>query len=146
MDITEARALCQRFANDHKIVFEDHGEVGFGRPCVGFTSGSGYIDIHPLDRTDYNELWPHDARLAAPRGVEAYHKHNCLAVLVLGDDDYDSAILQLAQWVEHLEAQGAVEIVSYPTGASGLQAMISGMVGKALRFKVPVPPESIHAR
>lgn len=141
-EIQVARENCQRFANAHKVVFEDHGEVGFCRPCVGFTKGTGYIDLHPLSKADYEELWPHDGRLNAPPGVNAYHKHDCLAVLVTyeGDEsqqaDYDRAILQLDAWVRDLESQGTVEVASYATGATGMQALLSGVIGYALRYTV----------
>lgn len=132
----EARANCQRFANAHKLVFEDRGEVGFGRPCVGFTKGNGYVEYNPLSRADDYRRIPEfaDDRLYAPDGVEAYHKHDCLAVLVR-DEDYDAAIRQLDQWVRHLESLGTVEVVSYETGATGFQAVISGVIGYALRVR-----------
>lgn len=137
-----ARQICQTFANKHKIVFQDHGECGFGRPCVGFLHGNNYIDYNPsrYDPPDYDtvELIPHDARLRAPAGVEAYHKHECFAVLHQGDGEdasYSDAIIQLALWVQHLESFGEVELVEFATGASGLQAIVSGVFGHALRIK-----------
>jgi hypothetical protein len=135
MTIDTARQICQTFANKHKVIFEDHGEVGFGRPCVGFTSGARYIDYNPRNNSDYELVWPDARPIGHPHGVEAYHKHDCLAVLVA--DSYDAAILQLATWVEALEAQGELEIVTYATGATGLQAAISGIMGRAIRFKEP---------
>lgn len=137
---TESRALCQRFANQHKLIFEDKGEVGFGRPCVGFLRGPGYVNYNPLNDRTYDYIWPRDLRLSPPTDTtDAYHKHDCLAVLALGDEpDYETAIDQLAAWVTHLESQGEVEIAQYETGAHGLQAVISGVIGFAIRFKQPV--------
>lgn len=133
-DIAAISQNLQRFANAHKIVLEDHGEVGFGRPCVGFTHGNSYVDIHPLNMATYDRIWPDDDRLNAPSGVAAYHKHDCLAVLV-DNDDYTEALCQLDVWVRHLESQGELEVVDYNTGVSGVQAMFSGVLGHALRFK-----------
>ena len=129
----------QRFANEHKVLLEDHGEVGFGRPAVGFVRGTGFIDHNPYRYTgdhgleDIAEL--KDKRLYPPDGVgDAYHKHDCLCVLV-HDDDYDTALRQLNVWVEYLESLGPIEIVEYSTGATGVQAIFSGIVGYAIRIK-----------
>lgn len=126
----------QEFANKHGIVLEKEGEVGFGRSCVGFTHGSGYIDFNPCkmggDYKDIKELY--DERLWAPDEVDSYHKHQCLAVLVHGDD-YDEGLKQLEVWIRHLESQGEVEVVDYETGATGIQAVLSGHMGKAIKLK-----------
>lgn len=127
------------FANKHGILFVEKGECGFGRPCVGLNRGDGsWLDYNPLSDTTYGPIFPYDSRLCAPEGVDAYHKHDCFAVLV-SDDNYESAIDQLEKWIEHLEAQGELEVVSFKTGASGIQAIISGVNGKALKFKEPTP-------
>lgn len=123
----------QRFANEHKVILEDRGEIGFGRPCVGFLRQS-YIAFNPTKEPDYDYVWPEDIRLRPPKTVvDAYHKHDCLAVLVHGDD-YDKALAQLNAWVGHLEAQGTVELAQYKTGATGIQAIISGYSSFAFRF------------
>lgn len=141
MTAQDARDICQTFANRLKIVFQDHGACGFGRPCVGFMHGDSYIDYNPIYMAppDYTsiELVPHDSRLAAPADIDAYHKHDCFAVLHHGHEDaaYDEAIKQLALWVQHLEAQGDVQLLEYATRATGVQAIWSGLVGHALVIK-----------
>lgn len=135
MDVVDkARERIQAFANAQKIVFEDHGEVGFGRPCVGVTKGDGYVDFNPHryvfkpfdlnpDIETIEDLY--DRRLGPPDSVtDAYHKHDCLAVLVHGDD-YDAATLQLADWVTHLESLGA-KVVTYETGRQGVHLLMGG--------------------
>lgn len=125
----------QRFANEHKIILEDEGEVGFGRPCVGFIKGDGYIDYNPTQHPDYEYVWEQDARLGPSNQIpNAYHKHHCMAVLVQGDD-YDSALEELNEWVKHLEAQGEVYVTEYETGATGIQAVLSGLIGYAVRIR-----------
>lgn len=57
--------------------------------------------------------------------VDAYHKHDCLAVLGRGA----RAVYQLAQWVRSMEAAGRVEVVDYETGATGMQAAFFGAIG-----------------
>lgn len=131
-----AREICQRFAGEHKLVFTEAGTVGFGRLCVGFGNDDNYLEYNPRSSGgSFDEIWPHDRRLSPPRDLtpNAYHKHNCFAVLV-EDDDYDKAIEELAAWVQHLERQGKVEVCHYETGASGIQALFSGTMGRALRF------------
>ena len=124
----------QRFANEHKVLLEDNGEVGFGRPCIGFLRGGSYIAHNPYNSSDFARIWPEDQRLLPPGTVpDAYHKHDCFAVLVHGDD-YDKALVQLNAWVEHLEAQGTVELVEYETGATGIHALLSGVTSYAFRF------------
>lgn len=134
--IDKAVERCQNFATKHKLIFEDTGTVGFDRPCVGFIRGSGYIDYNPLQYPDFSNVWPHDHRLGPPAGVEdAYHKHDCLAVLV-HEENYGVAIDQLAAWVDHLESQGEVEVVEYATGATGVHAFMTGAYHWAVRIKI----------
>lgn len=132
------RSYVQDFANRHKLIFEDRGEVGIGRPCVGLLRNDRYLDYHPHD-VDYEPITDptglHDARLAPPAFIEdVYHKHDCVCVLV-HNDDYDRAIAQLSVWLQELERQGNIEIVRFHTGATGLQTMFTGAFGYAIRFK-----------
>jgi len=127
----EARAICERFALQHKVIFDDEGSCGFDRDCVGFRDGDRWVDHNPYDQG--SPTYAQIAKLACkaaypPDDVDAYHKHDCLAVLGRGDD----AIIGLAKWVLKLEAAGTVEIVTYTTGATGLQAMFSGLTAKAV--------------
>lgn len=124
----------QAFANKHKIVLQEKGECGFGRPCVGLMHGDNYVDHNPMRYPDYSHVWAYDDRLCAPDGVQAYHKHDCLAVLA-PDDNYQEALEQLLAWVECLESHGELEVVEYQNGATGLQAAVSGVFGKAIRLK-----------
>ena len=61
------------------------------------------------------------------------HKHNCFAVLV-DNDNYDRGLHELNQWIKHLEAQGELELVTFSTGATGLQAIVTGATGTAFKF------------
>lgn len=138
MTVTEAINICNQFAIKHKVIFVEEGEVGFGRKCVGFLSGSGYVDFNPyIKAPDYEHLWPMDERLYPPSELvpNVYHKHDCLCVLVR-DEQYDLAKIELALWVEYLYSQGEIEIVPYETGAQGIQALFTGFTGRAVRFKV----------
>ncbi len=130
MTIKTAKKICQDFANRHKIIFNDEGECGLGRDCVGFGTGDNWISFNPTQSGgNYEPIKGLQCEAAyAPDGVDAYHKFNCLAVLGRGP----KAIKQLALWVQSIEAAGNVEIVTYETGATGIQALVSGLTGKAL--------------
>lgn len=133
-----ARERIEAFCLKHKLIFEERGEVGFGRECVGLLSKrGGYLDYNPFSLAEpfasIDGLQDH--RFRPPRGVkDAYHKHECFAVLV-EEDNYGGAIQQLAIWIKHLESLGDLEVVSYETGATGMQVMMSGLVGYALKVK-----------
>jgi len=125
----------QIFAQKHSVILCEKGEIGFGRECVGFLHGHNYIGYNPMSDADYSYIYGEcDNRLYAPEGVESYHKGNYLAVLVR-DGKYNEGLKQLLKWVEHLESQGEVEVVEFKTGATGLQAIISGIFGRAIKFK-----------
>lgn len=126
------------FAKSNSLILEQKGEVGFGRACVGFISKLGnYVDINPTSHQDYEYVFNYDERLYAPDDVQAYHKHDCFCVLAHGEDepDYYTALNQLYDWLVSLQSKGKLFVESYATGASGLQAMISGTVGYALRME-----------
>lgn len=127
--IEECRLNIQNFANTHKLIFEDEGECGFGRECVGLTNGGNYVDYNPTCEPDYDYVEGfYDERFYDITPPDAYHKHNCIAVLGRGDD----AIRQLSDWVDKLNEIG-VKVEKYPTGAKGFQAVISGIFGNAVR-------------
>jgi hypothetical protein len=132
MKVTEARKICEEFAAKHKVIFEDEGECGFGRECVGFLARNGcYLDYNPTSYEDYNyipECFCDEAVEPPSETPDAYHKHPCMAVLGRGDE----AIIQLAQWVNSLNTAGNVRVVEYQNGATGVQAIISGTTSYAV--------------
>jgi len=131
----EARANLARFALEHGLTFEEAGEVGFGRPCVGFTRDGSYVAHNPMRADTFEPITEYaDARLYPPEAVrDAYHKHDCLAVLA--HNEYAAAMVQLDTWVRHLESLGRVRVVEYETGATGLQAAFSGRTGWTVRVE-----------
>ena len=128
--IEQHKANIQEFANRFKLIFEDDGEVGFGRKCVGLTNGSNYVDYNPTQYPDYDYVEEfYDERLFDVIPENAYHKHNCLAVL--GNEE--SSIIQLSEWIDKLKELGAV-VEKYKTGATGIQALISGTENYAIKL------------
>ncbi len=132
--IFEYRNNIQKFANKHKILFEDEGECGFGRECVGLLKGGNYIAFNPNSQAEntrgeaIDEFY--DDRFYDIQPSLAYHKYDCLAVLGRGDE----SIIQLSNWVDELNKLNAT-IEEYKTGATGLQAIISGY--SSYTFKIP---------
>lgn len=125
----------QEFADKHNIHFEQEGECGFGRECVGLLKKKegNYIDYNPTDSVTYDYIDDlKDDRLWDITPENAYHKHNCLAVLGRGE----KAVKELSEWVDALKELD-VTIESYETGATGLQAMISGKTGYAVKVNKP---------
>lgn len=122
------RANIQEFANKHKIVFDDEGETGFGRPCVGLSHGDNWVAFNPTNSTTYGHIEEfYNEKLEEIQPPNAYHKHDCLAVLGRGEE----AIKQLSDWVDALKELNA-EIKTYETGAEGLQALLTGLTGKCV--------------
>ena len=79
------------WANDNGCTITS-GECGFGRPCVGLLQGANWVD-YPYD-------FPYDKVPDL-----AYHKHDCVAVLVEGDDEAESW-RQLSGWLDTIIADG----------------------------------------
>lgn len=128
--IEEHKLNIQEFANRFKLIFEEEGECGFGRECVGLMKGSNYVDYNPINNAscDYVKGF-YNEKLYEIVPKNAYHKHNCLAVLGRGE----SSIIELSEWVDKLNKLGAV-VERYATGATGIQAMLSGTHNYAVRI------------
>jgi hypothetical protein len=82
------------WAARYRCSLQLNGQVGFGRDCVGILNDGTYVDY-----ADAPGIWTPE---------DAYHKHDCIAVL--GHDD--AALTQLYEWVKWLdENQWGVEVV-----------------------------------
>ena len=125
--------ICVAFAAKRNIIFEPEGGCGIGRKCVGFLGKNGnWIDYNPIDMETYDPIkYLECEALEPPKGTDAYHKHNCLAVLGRGE----VAINGLASWVVKMELAGTVEIKEYSTGATGRQAAMTGATGYTVVVK-----------
>lgn len=74
--------------------FKLEGEVGFGRECVGMLRGNSYLD--------YSHLWQEMPGEEFWWPQNAYHKHDCMAVLGRGPD----AVRELYDWAKWLDEHG----------------------------------------
>lgn len=123
----------QEFCNKNKLVLSEKGECGFGRACVGILHGDNYLDYNPSNSVDYMTIPLYYSEkhfdITPP---DAYHKHNCFAVLA-NDGDYETAIGQLYDWIKQVEEIG-YSVETYETGATGLQALVSGVTGKCIKL------------
>lgn len=122
------------FAQRNKLFFAIEGECGFGRKCVGLLYRDNYVNYNPTDDVSYDYIKQlYDERLFDIVPQDAYHKHNCLAVLGRGE----KAVRQLSEWVDKLKALD-VTIEQYQTGATGIQILASGSTGTAIKVNKPL--------
>lgn len=82
----------------HGVALQLQGECGFGRECVGISTGDKYPDYkwhdEEYERADTNgDVWT---------PADAYHKHPCVAVLGRGVD----AEAQLYEWIKWFDDNG----------------------------------------
>jgi hypothetical protein len=80
------------WAAENRVIITE-GECGFGRPCVGITTGDQWIDWRATTGAPDYRPEPDPWEGFVP--PDAYHKHDCVAVL--GQDDL--AWSQLADWL-----------------------------------------------
>ena len=140
--------FLKEFAEAIGCVLITKGEVGFGRSCVGILEPNieHYVDINPyaygdtLDDEDDGYIFPESEKLYPNSELtpNAYHKHSCLAVLAL-DDDYESAIIQLYDWVVGILSKGEVELRKHSevdmTSLDPIEQIISVPYKVALVYK-----------
>lgn len=92
--------------NGMKLELE--GSCGFGRECVGVSNGSSYADYHWMDEKTYKRL-DNNGEVWTPD--DAYHKHDCVAVLGRGR----KAESDLYDWLQWFDKAGfKVEMGTQP--------------------------------
>lgn len=106
------------WAAKHGATVAFAGTCGLGRECVGVLIGGAYLDyshIYDLLDGDRWNLWwqPEDA----------YHKHDCMAVLGRGPD----AVAQLYQWAKFLDEHGWSVAQEYRQPSSYLDGVFHGL-------------------
>jgi hypothetical protein len=126
------RAWC---AKHDGLTLELEGEVGFGRECVGILYDTGltaeYVDYDVYDMESQSPT-PY-AALVSPgdEAPNAYHKHDCLAVLGRGDEP----LAELYLWVRRLDAAGATIERDAPRDGHDVGSLL---FGKTTRTRVVV--------
>ena len=121
--LNECKQNIQEFANQHKIIFDDEGDCGFGRECIGLRSDHTWIAFNPYDSETYKPIEEYsDDRFHAIAPKDAYHKHDCIAVLGRGD----KVIIQLSDWVDKLRELN-VKLIEIPNKFDNMiQYLMSG--------------------
>jgi len=137
--IDEMIAQIRDYAGKNRTYLELKGEVGFSRECVGLLHGTQYPSYSwESIPGDYMSKWESTEEATPPPEVtDAYHKHDCLAVLGRGD----SAIRQLWYWVKKLEANGVVVVVEERQPTHLIDAIIHGFS----RVLLKVESKETHA-
>ena len=91
----------QDWCNKQKVVLELEGECGFCRECVGILTTAGcFPDYHWYDK-NYNRI-DNNGNIWIPD--DAYHKHECVAVL----GRRTKAENQLYEWLKWFDGNGFV--------------------------------------
>lgn len=122
MVLEDYKKNIQEFADKFDLIFDQAGECGFGRHCVGIRKDNFWLNYNPIHMGTYEEIEEfYDERLNKILPEDAYHKHPCVAVLGRNEE----AIRQLSEWIDKLKELD-VTVEKYKTGATGLQAMVSG--------------------
>lgn len=85
------------WASKNGVTLDLNGEVGFGRECVGITKDGSFPDYQWHDEETYEPL---NGEVWVPQ--DAYHKHDCVAVLGRGQ----AAEEQLYDWLKWFDDNG----------------------------------------
>lgn len=127
----------ERFAEEHDIILETRGEISLVGECVGFLDRTGckYIGFNPYqaDTKSYRECY-YDDRFFEVMPENAYVEHNCLCVLVF-NEDYESALEELSDWIDALEEMGELEVLEYFNSIEGLEEIVGGEVDTVIKYK-----------
>lgn len=98
---------CAR--QDVPVALALKGECGFGRECVGILVNDHYPEYEWFDDENFYERADKNGDVWRPE--DAYHKHECIAVLGRGEQ----AESQLYEWVKWFDDNGFV----LETGSTG---------------------------
>lgn len=101
MDHKEKLDWMAQWCAKHGVALELKGECGIGRECVGITKLGSYPDYQWYDDTTYERI---DANGSVWAPQDAYHKHDCVAVLGRGEE----AESQLYDWLKWFDENGFV--------------------------------------
>ena len=126
----------EKFCKETGFVFQEKGEIGFGRECVGILDPvtDSYVAYEALyddegDSPSYCPIYSHSAEIAD----NAYHKGPYLAVL-LRYIDKEAAIKELDEWVGRILAKG-YKIQEYQNKGNDIAEFLTG---KKQTYKVIV--------
>lgn len=121
----------QDFANENGIIFEQEWKIGFWRECIGLKDWNHYISYNPINDSTYDNIEDlYDERFYDIAPEDSYHKWDYFAVLWR----WEGAIKQLSKWVDELRKLN-VELVTYNTWATWMQALLSWATGIAFKIK-----------
>ena len=95
----------QEYCGKYGLELELEGTCGFGRPCVGVLVNDLYPD-YAWYSADYSRQADKNGRVWTPE--HAYHKHECVAVLVTDENTQEAAEDELFNWLWWFESNGFV--------------------------------------
>lgn len=95
MEHAEKIEWMKKWCGENNLTLILEGECGFGRECVGVLASNGcYPDYAWYDYDGNCERLDNNGDLWTP--IDAYHKHECVAVLGRGENAEE----QLYEWLK----------------------------------------------
>lgn len=135
MEHSEKITWMREWAKRNGCTLELAGECGFGRECVGVLRDGSYPDYGPdFESIDISDDAAFDAMQKAKDDEDvwtppdAYHKHDCVAVLGRGDEPE----AQLYDWLRWFDERDYT-VKSEPKKMDPRLGMIGLMLGKNRR-------------
>lgn len=139
MKLEDFKNITQFLRDNDNFRFEV-GQVGFGRPCVGIVEkgADSYVSYRIYD-DKYETTSDCSAAWGADRPDKAYHKHDCLAVLMptadfdLGPSDAEKAeaVAALDKWLGAIIYAGYKQ-QKYDAGPHAIQAILGNLTARQL--------------
>ena len=129
-EVARAVEFLEEFCATHGLRLDLEGECGFGRECVGILDSIAFVD------------WEGDAGPHHDEAPNAYHKHDCLAVLGRSE----RSIEQLRLWVERIVAAGGVVERNIPRHPREYNNAISLQMHGRTRTRLTLRPWSEQQR
>lgn len=93
-----------KWARDHDMTLTLTGQCGFGRECIGIEIEDHYPDYHWYEEDPKKGFAQLDQNGHVWTPPDAYHKHECVAVLGRGE----KAEAQLYDWLKWFDDNGFV--------------------------------------
>ena len=130
MNYEESKKYLQEFCNKHDIDLVEKGECGICRPCVGILKKHGFIDYNPCwydENYESHYYFEENELFFKTKTENAYHKHDCFAILCSDDDEsYNEALIELADWIKAIESKAKITIKTYETKSLNANVFFTG--------------------
>ena len=110
-----------QWAHKHKVRLELEGECGFGRECVGILADNGSYPDYQWHDDDFNRI-DNNGEVWTPE--DAYHKHECVAVLGRGEEA-ESQLYEWLKWFDDNNFTVKVETIKSKNSLSPIELILN---------------------